>query len=93
MNITDLRKRAVTASPWPFAFPAPETFRRLRRSVEAPQDGLAAVLGVSRDTVARYEAGSTRVPTSLLAEWPLKVISVLAEEAARLHAELPGGAR
>jgi transcriptional regulator with XRE-family HTH domain len=41
---------------------APETFRALRAQTGLSQGGLADKLGISRPTVARYEAGEREIP-------------------------------
>lgn len=88
-SVSNLRERASSAGPWPAPFPSPDTFRRQRRLLDLTQEEAAELLGVTRVTVSRYEAGATGVPTSLLAEWPLRVLAVMAEEAGRLAMEVP----
>ncbi len=40
----------------------PSALKRLRRDLQMTQAGLAAELGVSRETIARWEIGSRRIP-------------------------------
>ena len=40
---------------------APEQYKSIRRELDLTQDGLAAILGVSRKTINFREKGSTKI--------------------------------
>lgn len=80
-RIETIRERAVAAEPWPAVFPDKDTFRALRLALNLRQTDVAGLLGVSRMTVVRYEAGEVAVPTSLNGDDARRVLTVMAEAA------------
>jgi DNA-binding transcriptional regulator YiaG len=52
----------VTRKKQPVAPMKAAAFRRLREQLNASQAGLAATMGVSANTVYRWEAGSVAIP-------------------------------
>lgn len=61
--------------------PPPAECRAIRVRARASQEEVAEVVGVTRETIARYEAG-TRRPRGTQLETYLTVLRVLARESA-----------